>query len=434
MVAEFDLDKPHFNLNLKQLRTEAKSKVPVEKRGWQEAALAIYPLKINRLTINDGDLVYIDEDPKRPLQLDQIDLKAENIRNVESPERTYPSPFRFEARVFDTGRAIVKGNANFLAEPHVGVDADLEVKNISLNYFKPVLSRYNVDIDKGVFSAAGKIEYARKIKIAHLRNLKADNLELYYIHLAETEQKEKERVEKVKETAQKVSNKPGLLLRIDDLRLNGRLGMVNKAKDPPYQVFLDSMNFHLANFSNQFREGAAQVRLQGNFMGSGRTLATATFRPEVHGPDFDLNIKIEGTQLRSMNDLLRAYGDFDVVGGSFSLYSEIHVKNDKIDGYLKPLFKDVDVYDRRQDEQKDIFRKMYEGLVGGILGLLKNEPREEVATRADLSGKVETPQTNTWQIIVKLVQNAFFKSILPGFEHEVSPNSEDSVKDSKEKN
>ncbi len=122
------------------------------------------------------------------------------------------------------------------------------------------------------------------------------------------------------------------------------------------------------------------------------------------------------------------------LAGSFSLYSEIQVKNDKIDGYLKPFFKDVDVYDRRQDKQKDIFRKMYEGLVGGVLGLLKNERRDAVATRADLSGQVENPETSTWQIIVNLVQNAFFKSILPGFEHEVSPNDDDSGDDSRDKN
>jgi hypothetical protein len=428
LVAEFDLEKPRIHINLEQLRAEAESKVPVEERGWQEAVLAIYPLKINRLTIRDGELVYIDEDPNRPLHLDQIELEAENIRNVESPERTYPSPFNFEGRVFETGRAIMKGNADFLAEPHVGLEVDLEVNEVSLDYFRPILSRYNVYIGEGVFSASGKIEYAPEIKIAHLRNLKAHNLALDYIHYAETARKEKERVEETVEATQEVTNKPGLLLRIDDLRLSGRLGMVNKAADPSYQVFLDSMNFQLTNLSNRFRHGEARARLQGNFMGSGLTLVTATFRPEKSGPDFDLNVKIEGTQLSSMNKLLRAYGDFDVVAGSFSLYSEIEVKNDKIDGYLKPHFKDMDVYDRRQYKEKEIFRKMYEGLVGGVLGLLKNQPREEVATRADLSGEVEDPETSTWQIIIRLVQNAFFKSILPGFERETSPDREDSEK------
>lgn len=425
LVAEFDLENPRIHINLEQLRAEAKSEIPVEERGWQEAALAIYPLKINRLTINDGDFEYIDEDPDRPLHLDRINLKAQNIRNVESPERTYPSPFEFEGRVFETGRAKMTGNANFLAEPHVGVEAELEAREVSLDYFRPVLSRYNFYLGEGVFSAAGKIEYAPEIKIAHLRTLRADNLAMDYVHSARTAAKEEERVEKTAEAAREVSNEPGLLLRIDDLRLTGRLGMVNEATDPPYRLFLDSMDFQLVNLSNQFSHGEALARLQGNFMGSGQTLATATFRPEKSGPDFDLNVKIEGTQLKSMNDLLRVYGNFDVVAGSFSLYSEIRVKNDEIDGYLKPHFQDMDVYDRRQDEEKDIFRKMYEGLVGGIMNLLKNEPREEVATRADLSGEVEDPEASTWQIIVRLVQNAFIKAILPGFEREASPKNED---------
>jgi hypothetical protein len=122
----------------------------------------------------------------------------------------------------------------------------------------------------------------------------------------------------------------------------------------------------------------------------------------------------------TMNDLLRAYGNFDVVTGKFSLYSEIKIRQAKIDGYIKPLFRDMKVYDRRQDAEKSMFRRLYEGLVGGISGLLKNQPRSEVATKVPISGDLEAPQSNTWETIVRLIQNAFFKAILPGFEKEVS--------------
>jgi hypothetical protein len=33
-----------------------------------------------------------------------------------------------------------------------------------------------------------------------------------------------------------------------------------------------------------------------------------------------------------------------------------------------------------------------------------------------LSGPVDNPRADTWQIVAKLVENAFFKAILPGFE------------------
>jgi len=80
----------------------------------------------------------------------------------------------------------------------------------------------------------------------------------------------------------------------------------------------------------------------------------------------------------------------------------------------------MDVYDQRQDKEKSLFRKLYEGLVGGISGLLQNKPREEVATKIPVSGDIESPKTSTWETVGNLVQNAFFKAILPGFERQVA--------------
>jgi hypothetical protein len=122
----------------------------------------------------------------------------------------------------------------------------------------------------------------------------------------------------------------------------------------------------------------------------------------------------------AMSDLFRAYGNFDVKAGLFSFYSELTIKGDTINGYLKPHFKDMKVSDRRQEGEKSLFHKLYVGLVGGISKLLEN-PRTGVATKAEISGPLASPQTSTWQVIIKLIQNAFFKSILPGFEKEVSP-------------
>ena len=101
-------------------------------------------------------------------------------------------------------------------------------------------------------------------------------------------------------------------------------------------------------------------------MGSGATQVQATFRPESKGPDLDLVLGIENTDMRRMNDLLRAFGNFDVIAGNFSMYSEIKIRQGKIEGYVKPLFRDMKVYDHRQDAEKNVFRKLYEGLVGGI--------------------------------------------------------------------
>jgi hypothetical protein len=127
-------------------------------------------------------------------------------------------------------------------------------------------------------------------------------------------------------------------------------------------------------------------------------------------------VEIEETDLKTMNDLLQAHGTFDVTGGRFSLYTEITVRDRRMSGYVKPLFQDMTVYDARQDRDKNVLRKVYEGVVGGISRVLQNRPRDEVATRVELSGRLENPDTSIIETIAGLVQNAFFKAILPGFE------------------
>jgi hypothetical protein len=120
-----------------------------------------------------------------------------------------------------------------------------------------------------------------------------------------------------------------------------------------------------------------------------------------------------------MNDLLRAHGKFDVVAGRFSLYAELHAKDREISGYVKPLFQDMQVYDPSQDRDKSVVRKAYEAVVGKVSKMLENRSREEVATKVDISGRLDKPNTSIIDTIGGLVQNAFFKAILPGFDAQV---------------
>ena len=46
-------------------------------------------------------------------------------------------------------------------------------------------------------------------------------------------------------------------------------------------------------------------------MGNGATQIKGSFRPETNSPDFDLSVKILKTQVKSLNQVLRAYGGTD---------------------------------------------------------------------------------------------------------------------------
>jgi len=422
LVAEFMLDQPKININLQQLNSEAASTVTLKEHGWQQAVEDIYPLKINTVKIRDANVTYIDHDPKKPLILSHLNLQATNIRNIHLPDQNYPSSFHLDTAIFGTGHGSIDGNANFLGEPFPGLKGRVKLEKVPVDYFSSVLAaRSNLSIHGGVLRAAGDAEYSPTVKTARLEDLNIQGMKIDYIHSPSTAGTEKKRAVVVGKAAKDVSNKPGILIRADHLSLTGcTLGMVNKEAGKPYRVYLADTDFHLSNFSNHFSQGPAQARLKAKFMGSGITTASATFRPEKGGPDLDLYAKIDDTQLPALNDLLRAYGNFDVSAGSFSLVTELHIKNDAISGYVKPFFKDIKVYDRRKDKEKGIFHQMYEMLVGGVAKLLENRPHQAVATKADIRGMVEKPQTSTWQIIGEVIKNAFFKAILPSFEKEAT--------------
>ena len=412
LVADAVFDSPRIHVNLKQLRQEDRDKIEVQDRGWQQALESIYPLKFNTIQVRNGDLVYIDEDPEKPLHISRWNVTAANVRNIRAPERVYPSTIHSDGIIFETGRGVLDGHANFLAEPYPAFQAKYRVENVPLERLRPIGDRANLTVRGGILSSHGDFEYGPRHKDVHLADVTVKKLRLDYTHSPATTTAD-EKIAEASEGSQPVQ------VRIDRLEIeDGRVGLVSRAKDRRFRVFVDDTDFTATNISSGFRKGPAKAVLTGRFMGSGALSGHATFRDDSKGPDFNITARLEGASLPSINELLRAYGKFDVVSGTFSVYSEVKVRNGRIEGYVKPLFKDVKVFSPEQDKKKPVLKKLYEKIVGGLSHVLENRPREQVATVADISGTLENPDTGVWPIVVRLVSNAFVKAILPGFERE----------------
>jgi hypothetical protein len=419
LVADVTLDRPILYVDRRQARREAQDGIPVHERGWQDALQAMVPLEINHLQLIDGEATYVDEGPFEPLRLTQIRGEAVDIRNVASREHEHPSELWLEAHVFETGRLQLRGRADFLARPSPGVLAEVELDGLALHYLQPILERHHFQVRGGRLSLSGELELARAFRRLRLRELVVNGLAGDYVRSRTSEAKEPVVVRKTLRAAREAARRPELELRADRIELrDADVGMVSRAGSRAYRVFLTDLALRVENFSSESSAGTGRARLTGRFMGSGETDASATFRVERAGPAFDLEVRIADTQLPALNDLLLAHGKLDVAAGFFSLYSEIHVENGRTEGYVKPLFRDVAVHDPAQDRGDGLMRRAYEQLVGGVGEVLENRTRDEIATQTDLSGPVEDPELDTWQLIARLVENAFVRSILPGFDRE----------------
>jgi len=421
LVADVLLTHPKVHINLTQLKTQASSKVPLKNEGWQDAIQSAYPFKINLFRIREGEVTYIDTDPKRPLHLSGISLDADNIRNIRYREQVYPSPFQATSVVFEKGRLTIYGKANFMAKPFPGILANYWVERIPLDRFEPEVQRANLHVYQGTLRSKGVVEYSRKIARIDVDNAAIDGVHLDYVHTSQSAADETRRIDTAKAQAERVNNAPSVTLKAREVVLtNSELKFLNEAANPHYRFVIADMNLRATNISNHMSEGTANLKFSGKFMGSGDTTFTGVLRPETQGPNFDFDLVSQNTDLTSMNDLLRAYGKFDVASGRVSIFSQVTVKNRYVNGYVKPLFTEVRVYDRQKDAKKPILHQAFELAIGGAAKLLKNRSTKKLATKVDISGPVNTPNMSTWQAIGQFLVNAFINALVPGFDREVA--------------
>jgi len=423
LVADFLIDNPKFNINLRQAKKEVEDKTPVTNRGWQDALQEIYPLKINVFTVENADITYVDEGPFKPLRLSKVNFQAYDIRNTRSKQSTYPSEIHLDGIVFDSGRVVLDGRADFLAKPIPGIKSDFSLQQVELDYFKPIIQRYHVDVRKGILSSEGMFEYASDTKVTYLKHITIEKVQIDYVHQPQTAQDEAVIGEQVAQTAKKLHNNSEVLVRVDEVNLKkSDLAYVNKATNPNYRLYFSDLDLKAENLSNQNTQGTATVKAHGKFMGSGPSVIDAAWRPSAkNSSDFNLNLRVENTDMTQMNDLIRAYGNFDVTEGSFSLYSEVAIRSGEINGYIKPFFANVKIYDPQKEANKPFLTKVREGIIAALAWVLTNKPRDEIATSITLTGKLDSPQYSSWEAFVGMLKNAFITALRRDFENRSSP-------------
>jgi hypothetical protein len=75
-----------------------------------------------------------------------------------------------------------------------------------------------------------------------------------------------------------------------------------------------------------------------------------------------------------------------------------------------------------------VLQLAYKLAVGAVADVFKNRSSKKVATVANISGKIDQPNVSTWQAVGQLIENAFIKTILPGFDREAKAGRADGTK------
>jgi len=214
---------------------------------------------------------------------------------------------------------------------------------------------------------------------------------------------------------------------------NGKIQYLDSISSPKVDIAMTNVYLTALNLRNSYDSSTllpASVMANANVY-EGDFIFNMKINPLAEEPTFDMNADLKNTNLVLLNDFFQAYAKIDVNKGRFGMYTEVASKEGKFAGYVKPIIKDLDVVGK-EDRDDNLFRKIWEGLIGAVGEVFENQPKDQVATKIPFEGRLDNPDTNIWITIINILQNAFIQAIQPSIDNEISIGSVDAKVDEKE--
>jgi hypothetical protein len=151
IVSEIEMHRPEVSLYV------TSNKLPEGKKpdqgDWTRALHKLVPIKINRLTVDNGKFLYADiiESPDINLAITSIDLTATNLGNVVDKNKALPSDVVANGVSFGKGALSVTAKMNMLKNiPDMDVNVSLKKSDVTaLNSLS--LATAGFDFEKGQF-------------------------------------------------------------------------------------------------------------------------------------------------------------------------------------------------------------------------------------------------------------------------------------------
>jgi len=225
-----------------------------------------------------------------------------------------------------------------------------------------------------------------------------------------------------------------LFLNISRLQIeNGSTHFRTYHTTPPVDIFVDNIKLVAEDLnirSSPTDQLPADIHLSAHIHG-GILKVDGTMNPRNPVPTFDVNAELQGLNLAEINSLLLAYADIDVNRGTFSMSAELAAKERKISGYVKPMVKDLKLFNWKQDKKGGLRKMIKELFIDGVVSLFKNQRSDQLATKVVIDGEITGPDVNLWSVVGCMLCNAFVESLLPHVENTISIDSVGNVQDQK---
>jgi hypothetical protein len=199
---------------------------------------------------------------------------------------------------------------------------------------------------------------------------------------------------------------------------HGEIHFRDFSRKPTVDLYMTRTHVVAVNLTNSRRLSQALVATidaVGEVSQDGRFKFHLVADPFDDRPTFRLSAEMTDVNLREWNDFLEAYGGVEAKQGTFSIFTEMHVEHGKLQGYIKPILKHLEIA-RWQKAHESPLKIIWESTVAGVAEILKNEPTDQIATRIPLSGQIGNPDADIFATIGSLLRNAYIQALFPSFD------------------
>lgn len=207
--------------------------------------------------------------------------------------------------------------------------------------------------------------------------------------------------------------------------INGTVNLTSLVTQPRADLSLKRFQGEIRNIRNVDDKNKllpSPVVASGDVPGYGGTMNfSANMNLLKVVPDFDYNLSFKELQLVKLNVLARQYANIDFNRGTLSVYSEMAMVDKKLNGYLKPLTKDMQIFKLNEHKDRTVGRFFTELLAQVGTDILKNQKKDQVATRIPLNGTYDDIQTAVWPTIFGLLRNAYVQAFKYSFDNNITP-------------
>ncbi len=192
---------------------------------------------------------------------------------------------------------------------------------------------------------------------------------------------------------------------------SGELHFIEKYRSPDIDLSMKNVKIEGTNLKNLSKDTGLMpslVKIEGDLEG-GKLKSEIKLNPKKEALRIEAATSFSPVNVERIKNFLIAYAGFDVKSGTLSASSVIKVGNNRLDGFIDPVARDLVFYDQEEDKKKKFGAQVKQLALQVAAKVLDKPKTEKISMRIELHGPLKQVKLDVWQIIL----DGLKRSIIP---------------------